>query len=429
MNIKKMRLADLNPAPYNPRRELKPGDAEFEKLKRSIQTFGYVEPIVINERTGNTVISGHQRLNVLRHLGETEADCVVVDMSLNDEKALNVAMNKVGGEWDTAALTELLKSLSDSGFDVTLTGFDDVEITDLFDEASEVVEDEPPEVNYDEPTMTHTGDIWELGDHRLMCGDATSVEDVENLVGGGTRADLLITDPPYNVDYQGGTDDKLKIANDHMESEAFGAFLVDAFHAANTAMKAGAAFYIWHSSAEIINFVRSTERELGKVRQILIWNKNAAVIGRQDYHYKHEPCLYGWTRGAGHYFTADRTKTTVFEETKNIKVSSLKKDELVKLVKELLRSDAPTDVIDEDKPTRSAEHPTMKPVKLIARQVRNSSKVGDVVLDVFGGSGSTLIACEQLGRRCLTMELDPHYCDVIIKRWETLTGGKAQLVR
>lgn len=188
MNIKKMRLADLNPAPYNPRRELKPGDAEFEKLKRSIQTFGYVEPIVINERTGNTVISGHQRLNVLRHLGETEADCVVVDMSLNDEKALNVAMNKVGGEWDTAALTELLKSLSDSGFDVTLTGFDDVEITDLFDEASEVVEDEPPEVNYDEPTMTHTGDIWELGDHRLMCGDATSVEDVENLVGGGYKS-------------------------------------------------------------------------------------------------------------------------------------------------------------------------------------------------------------------------------------------------
>lgn len=239
----------------------------------------------------------------------------------------------------------------------------------------------------------------------------------------------MITDPPYNVDYQGRTDDKLKIANDHMESEAFGAFLVDAFHAANTAMKAGAAFYIWHSSAEIINFLRSTERELGKVRQILIWNKNAAVIGRQDYHYKHEPCLYGWTRGAGHYFTADRTKTTVFEETKNIKVSSLKKDELVKLVKELLRSDAPTDVIDEDKPTRSAEHPTMKPVKLIARQVRNSSKVGDVVLDVFGGSGSTLIACEQLGRRCLTMELDPHYCDVIVKRWEALTGRKAQLVR
>lgn len=180
-----MHLADLNPAPYNPRKELKPGDPDFEKLKRSIQAFGYVEPIVVNERTGNTVISGHQRLNVLKHLGETEADCVVVDMSMNDEKALNVAMNKVSGEWDMAALTDLLRNLSDDGFDVTLTGFDSAEITDLFDEASEVVEDVPPEPELDAPALTQPGDIYELGDHRLMCGDSTVVEDVENLVGGG----------------------------------------------------------------------------------------------------------------------------------------------------------------------------------------------------------------------------------------------------
>lgn len=420
-----MHLADLNPAPYNPRKELKPGDPDFEKLKRSIQAFGYVEPIVVNERTGNTVISGHQRLNVLKHLGETEADCVVVDMSMNDEKALNVAMNKVSGEWDMAALTDLLRNLSDDGFDVTLTGFDSAEITDLFDEASEVVEDVPPEPELDAPALTQPGDIYELGDHRLMCGDSTVVEDVENLVGGGTM-DLLVTDPPYNVDHQGGTG--LKIANDSMDTERFRAFLMDAFHVVGAVMRPGAAFYIWHSGAEAVNFIQSAEQELGKVRQILIWNKNTAVIGRQDYHYKHEPCLYGWTRGAGHYFIADRTKTTVIEDAKRIKITGLKKDELVKLVKELLSSDLPSDVIDEDKPARSEDHPTMKPVKLIARHIKNSSKVGENVIDVFGGSGSTLIACEQLGRRCFTMELDPHYCDVIVKRWEALTGRKARLI-
>lgn len=238
MEIRKMKLADLNPAPYNPRKKLQPGDPEYEKLKRSIQTFGYVELIVVNERTGNTVISGHQRLTVLKDLGETEAECVVLDLSMNDEKALNLAMNKISGVWDIPSLTSLLQDLSVSAYDISLTGFEPTEITDLFDDVSEVKEDEPPEPATQEPAITQEGDIWELGPHRLMCGDSTDPDDIDELMGG-RMADLLITDPPYNVDYQGGTDEKLKIMNDKMEADEFYRFLFAAFGAAARVLKPG----------------------------------------------------------------------------------------------------------------------------------------------------------------------------------------------
>lgn len=237
--------------------------------------------------------------------------------------------------------------------------------------------------------------------------------------------DLWLTDPPYNVDYEGDTKDKLKIANDNMSSSAFHSFLLSAFQNAYDVMKPGAAFYVWFASREHINFEKALNEANLQVRQEIIWNKNIHVLGRQDYQWKHEPCLYGWKEGAAHYFIEDRTLTTVHEDEKSIDINKMSKDELKKTLKDILNSGVPSTVINEDKPLRNGEHPTMKPLKLIGRLIRNSSRKGEVVLDTFGGSGSTMMAAEQLGRKCFMVEYDPHYCDVIIARWEKLTGKKA----
>ena len=253
------------------------------------------------------------------------------------------------------------------------------------------------------------GDVYQLGRHRLMCGDSTSLDDVGRLMDG-EKADLLITDPPYNVNYEGGTSEKLKIQNDNMEDSDFRQFLRDAFTAADSVMRPGAVFYIWHADSEGYNF-RGACRDAGwKVRQCLIWNKNSLVLGRMDYQWKHEPCLYGWKDedalyedvhtpclygwkdGAGHTWNADRKQTTV---------------------------------LDFDRPSRADVHPTMKPIKLFDYEMRNSTKPGQVILDLFCGSGTTIMACEQNGRSARCMELDPHYVDVIIARWESFTGQKA----
>ena len=239
---------------------------------------------------------------------------------------------------------------------------------------------------------------------------------------------MWLTDPPYNVAYEGGTKDKLKIANDNMSSSAFYHFLLDAFQNSYNIMKPGAAFYIWFASREHINFERALNDANLQVRQEIIWNKSALVLGRQDYQWKHEPCLYGWKEGASHYFVDNRTLTTVQEDGVSLDVNKMSKDELKQTLKEILKSGIPTSVIDEDKPTRNGEHPTMKPLKLIGRLIKNSSRVGEVVLDTFGGSGSTMMAAEQLGRKCFMIEYDPHYCDVIIARWEKLTGKKAEKI-
>jgi len=227
-----------------------------------------------------------------------------------------------------------------------------------------------------------------------MCGDSTSAEDVGKLMDG-KEADLLLTDPPYNVNYQGGTDDQLTIENDNMDSESFQEFLFSAFTNAHESLRPGGGFYVWYASREVVNFVTALNRAGLEVRQELIWNKNSLVLGRQDYQWKHEPCLYGWKEGAAHYFVENRTLTTV---------------------------------MDFNRPTVNREHPTMKPIDLVGHQIKNSTKKGDLVLDLFGGSGSTLIASEQLGRKCCTMEYDPRYVDVIIKRWEDYTGKKAVLL-
>lgn len=425
MEIKKVPVEKLLPASYNPRKDLQPGDPEFEKLKRSVEEFGYVEPIIWNKRTG-VVVGGHQRLKVLQHLGYTEVDCVILDLDEQKEKALNVALNKISGDWDIPLLTVLLKDLNDDGYDATLTGFDVSEMNELFDDQSEIVEDDPPEVApEDVKPFTQPGDRWILGRNVLYCGDSTKKEDVAALMDG-EEADLVVTDPPYNVAYEGSNG--LTIQNDNMPEEKFLAFLKDAFRRMNEVMKPGAPFYIWHAETEGGAFRTATNAALGKVRQMLIWNKNSFTMGHQDYQWKHEACIYGWKDGASHYFVDDRTQATVIED-KHLDITKMKKEEMRDLLREILSDKVSTTVIDENKPAKNADHPTMKPLKLLARLIKNSSRPGDIVLDTFGGSGSTLITCEQLGRLCYTMELDPKYADVIVKRWQKFTGESPTLVR
>lgn len=424
MEIQKISVERLIPATYNPRKDLKPGDPEFEKLKRSVEEFGYVEPIIWNRRTG-VVIGGHQRLKVLQYLGYTEVDCVVLDIDEQKEKALNVALNKISGEWDMPLLTALLKDLNEGGFDATITGFDVTELSAMFDDQSEIVEDDVPEVApEEEKPFTQAGDRWILGNHILYCGDSTKQTDVDALMDG-VVADLVITDPPYNVAYEGSNG--LTIQNDNMPEAQFVAFLTDAFTQMRRNMKAGAPFYIWHAETEGGAFRQSCSAALGKVRQMLIWNKNSFTMGHQDYQWKHEACIYGWTDGAGHFFVDDRTQATVIED-KRIDINKLKKEEMRELLREIFSDKISTTVLNEDKPSKNGDHPTMKPLKLLARLVKNSSRQGEIVLDTFGGSGSTLITCQQLGRRCYTMELDPKYADVIVKRYLKFTGEKSTIL-
>lgn len=382
-------ISRLIPADYNPRRisnEAKQG------LSKSIERYGLVQEIVVNSRSGN-IVGGHQRVTVLKESGVTEVPVVWVDLDEAEEKALNITLNnpKIAGEYDDS-LTELLQSIrTDVG-----VAFDDLRLDDLLPASARTGLTDPDDVpSVDKDVKTKTGDLWVLGDHRLLCGDSTSIEDMKRLADGKV-VDMWLTDPPYNVAYEGGTKEKLTIKNDEMGDDQFRQFLRDAYTAADTVMKPGAVFYIWHADSEGYNF-RGAARDAGwTVRQCLIWKKSSLVMGRQDYHWKHEPCLYGWKEGAAHLWTSDRRQTTVLEF---------------------------------DKPSRNGEHPTMKPVALFEYQMMNSTNKGDIVLDSFGGSGTTMIAAEKNGRKAMLMELDPHYCDVIVSRWESFTGKKAVLHR
>ncbi len=394
MNIQKIKIESLKPAEYNPRKDLKPEDEEYQKIKKSITEFGYVAPVIVNSNM--TVIGGHQRLKVLKELGYTEVECVVVDLDQKKEKALNIALNKISGDWDNDKLEELLAELKQTDIDMDITGFS-------FDEVDEILKDitGSKEDDFDldqaldeiEEPISKRGDVWILGKNRLMCGDSTQKEDVMHLMNS-QEADMLLTDPPYNVDYEGKTSEALKIENDNMSETEFYNFLLDSFKNMFDSIKYGGSAYVFYADTEGLNF-RNAFKSCGfKLAQCLVWVKNTFVMGRQDYQWRHEPILYGWKPGAGHYFVDNRKQSTVLEF---------------------------------DKPSRNAEHPTMKPVDLLVYLIKNSSKENDLILDLFGGSGSTLIAAEQTQRRCYTMELDPKYCDVIIKRWEKLTGEKAIL--
>lgn len=392
MEIRVVEISQLKRAEYNPRKELTPADPEYQQLKKSIVEFGYVVPVVIN--SDMTVIGGHQGLKVLEDLGYKKIECSVQNLDKTHEKALNLALNKINGIWDN----------------------DTLEATeDDFDVEKELEEIKEP--------ITKIGDTWILGKHRLVCGDSTNKEAVEQLMNN-READMVLTDPPYNVNVENSQG--MKIQNDNMDNKAFGEFLTRAFKNLSEILKAGGAFYIWFASREHINFEKALNENGLKVRQEIIWNKNMFILGNQDYQWKHEPCLYGWKDGAAHYFIDDRTQATVIED-KHQDFRKLKKEELVKMLEEIYADKISTTIIEENKPTINDLHPTMKPIKLLSRLIKNSSRIDECVVDLFGGSGSTLIACEQLSRPCYMMELDPKYCDVIVKRWETLTGKKAEL--
>lgn len=376
------KVAELKPYKNNPRKNDKAVDA----VAASIKAFGFKQPIVID--VNDEVIAGDTRLKAAKKNGLDEVPCVVAsDLTPEQVKAYRLADNKVGelAEWDWDLLAGEMRDLAT--VDMMQFGFE------LPKDEPETVEDEYEEELPIDP-ITNPGDIWQLGRHRLMCGDATSADCVQVLTGGA-QMDMLLTDPPYNVAYTGKTSDALTIANDKQDADAFRAFLTDAFQAANGAMKPGAVFYIWHADLEGLNFRAACAAAGFTVRQCLIWCKNTMTLGRQDYQWKHEPCLYGWKDGAGHLWASDRKQTTI---------------------------------LTFDRPLKNKEHPTMKPVKLFDYQIKNNTKGGDCVLDLFGGSGTTLIACEQNGRNAYVMELDPKYCDVIIHRWEKLTGEKAKRI-
>ena len=384
MKVANRNLAELTPYAKNAKKH---DSTQIANVAESIRQFGFVQPIVI-DRNGVIVI-GHCRALAAKKLGMEEVPCVCVDdLTPEQVNALRIVDNKSNeSPWDFDILPDELAELDLSGFDFDFGIEDEAEET-------EIVEDEAPEIDDDAEPIAKLGDIWQLGRHRLMCGDSTSIEDVEKLMGG-QLADMLLTDPPYNVAYEGKTKDRLTIQNDSMDNDSFRQFLRDAFSSADAVMKQGAVFYIWHADSEGYNF-RGACFDIGwKVRQCLIWNKNSMVMGRQDYQWKHEPCLYGWKEGASHLWASDRKQTTV---------------------------------IDYQRPTKAEIHPTMKPVGLFDYQIKNNTKGGDIVLDLFNGSGTTIMACEQNGRVARCMELDPRYVDACIKRWESFTGEKAVLL-
>ena len=351
MNIEKKNVKDLLPADYNPRKDLKPGDPEYEKLKRSIEQFGYVEPVIWNEKTGR-VVGGHQRLKVLTDMGITEVDVVVVDMDTEKEKALNIALNKISGEWDTEKLALVIADLQGTDFDVSLTGFDPEELEDLFrdDVKNGVKEDDfDVEAELKKPTFSKAGDLWMLGEHRLFCGDSTKPETFDLLMNG-KKANLVVTDPPYNVD----------------------------------------SIYVFHSDSHGLAFRKAFEEAGFYLSGCCIWKKQSLVLGRSPYQWQHEPVLFGWKKKGKHQWYTGRKESTIWEF---------------------------------DKPKKNKDHPTMKPIALVSYPIMNSTMTGCLVLDPFGGSGSTLIACEQTGRVCYTVELDEKFCDVIVRRYIEQVGS------
>ena len=367
---------------------------QIAQIGRSIQEFGWTNPILVDEAGG--IIAGHGRLAAAQEIGIEKVPTIcVAGLTETQRRALVIADNKLAlnAGWDDGVLLAEIEALTLEDFDLSLLGFDADELqamTPMQVEPGLTDPDEAPAVQAE--AITKPGDVWLCGKHRLMCGDSTSIEALESLTGGGV--DMWLTDPPYNVAYEGKTKEALKIKNDAMSDDAFRQFLRDAYVAADAVMKAGAVFYIWHADSEGYNF-RGAAKDAGwTVRQCLVWKKQTLVMGRQDYHWKHEPCLYGWKEGAGHLWAADRKQTTILEF---------------------------------DRPSRNGERPTMKPVALFEYQMLNNTKGGDKVLDSFGGSGTTMIAAEKNGRVSCLMELDPRYCDVIVRRWQAFTGKQATL--
>ena len=389
--IEVWKIADLRPYENNARIH---DPEQLEELRQSILAFGFLRPLLIN--TDGGVLCGHGRMEAAKLAGMEKLPCVRADHLTEEQRiAYILADNRLAehARWDKDLVSAELIRLREAGFNISLTGFTEEDIH--LDIPSEPYEDEDFDPEPQEGEYVEPGTLWRLGQHRLLVGDSTLREDVVKLMGGES-ADLLLTDPPYGVDYEGKTSERKTIENDKLQGQAFLQFLTLAFSNAKEVMANSAPYYVWHPDGDPALEFRQALRQTGMpVHQCLVWVKNSLVLSRQDYHWQHEPCLYGWKEDGQHTWHADRKQSTVMEF---------------------------------DRPTKSLEHPTMKPVKLFAYQIGNSTIQGDRVLDLFAGSGTTVIACEQLNRRAYCMEKDGRYAAVIIRRWETMTGKKAELI-
>ena len=386
--LKVLPISALKPAEYNPRKKLKPGDKEYKKIKDSIEEFGFADPLVVN--SDMTIIGGHQRLNVAIDLGYTEVPCAVVDIDKTREKALNIALNKITGEWDEQMLADLLTDLKEADYDLDYTGFEAPEVEQLF---SNIYDKKVKEDDFDvdkelqQPCFSQLGDLWCLGKHRVICGDSTG-EEIYTRLMDGQLANLVLTDPPYNVDVE---ETAGKIMNDNMGDQEFYNFLLSAYRCMHANLADDGSIYVWHADTEGINF-RTAFKDAGfYLSGCCIWVKNALVLGRSPYQWRHEPCLFGWKQKGKHQWYGDRKQTTVWEY---------------------------------DKPRSSKDHPTMKPVQLMSYPIKNSTMTNGIVLDPFLGSGSTLIACCETDRVCRGIELDPKFVDCIVKRYIEWAGGR-----
>ena len=385
--LRSIPVSELKPAEYNPRKKLKPGDKEYEKIKNSIQEFGFADPLVVN--TDMTIIGGHQRLTVAMAMGYTEVPCAVVNVDKTKEKALNIALNKITGAWDDSLLADLLVDLQNEDFNTDFTGFEAAEIEQLF---SSVHDKDITEDAFDvsqelqKPPVARAGDIWMLGRHRVICGDSTKSETYVQLMDG-RKANMVLTDPPYNVDVE---ETAGKIQNDNMPDEDFYKFLLAAFSNMAENMENDASIYVFHADTEGLNFRKAFKDAGFYLSGCCIWKKQSLVLGRSPYQWQHEPVLYGWKKKGKHQWYTGRKESTIWEF---------------------------------DKPKKNGDHPTMKPIPLLAYPIMNSSMSNAMVLDPFGGSGSTLIACEQTDRICRTIELDEKFCDVIVKRYIEQVGS------
>ncbi len=413
MKIELMSIEDITPYSNNAKEHPK---EQIEQIKKSIQDYGNNDPIAIDK--DNVIIEGHGRFIALKELGYKEVEVIKLG-HLTDEqqKAYRLIHNKLtmNSDFNLEMLESELATLQ--SFDMQEFGFDF--LPDFMEEPADVDDFDIDEaIEEIEEPVTKQGDLWQLGNHRLYCGDST--KDISKLMNG-KKADLLLTDPPYNVNVSNA--EGKTIQNDNMSDLQFYEFLKDVMVTADMNLKEGGAFYIWHAETTGLTFRKACEFVGWEVKQCLIWVKNTITLGRQDYQWKHEPCLYGWKSGAGHYFVKNRKQQTVINNS--VELDLMTAEELREFINELLE---PSTIMFEDKPLKSADHPTMKPVRLMKKQVKNSTKQGEIVLDLFGGSGSTLLACEELDRVCYTNEIDPKYCDVIIKRYEQLTGQKAKLI-
>ena len=387
MNVTMVETSSVFPHSENPRKN----DAAVDVVAKSIQKFGFRQPIVVDRSM--VVIAGHTRLKAAIRLGLKQIPVYIAsDMTEEEAKAYRIADNQTAtiSEWDEDLLAKQIAELANVSFDLSSLGFDGKELDRLLDIANPPAQSDgeceipPPKV-----PVCKKGDRWILGDHVLLCGDARSPEDVAKLMGE-EKADMLLIDPPYGVAYVGKTEDQLEIQNDKLNAEELTRFLSSSFKAVEPQLKKGSAFYVWHADSIRYPFLCAFLECGWTVRQLLVWVKNVFTFGRQDYQWKHEPCFYGWIEGAPHTWLSGRNLSTVLEF---------------------------------NKPSKNDVHPTMKPVALFEHLIKNSCNIKGIVLDVFCGSGTTVVACQNTNRKARVMELDPAYCDVIIERWKQATGG------